>query len=172
MPSFIAGHYPELRQKGFDVLQQAARELPNDAEIQGTYGLVLSVVRPGEDAAKALQRAIALGSRSPEVRTKLANLRLEQGNVTAAIDLYKESIKIEPLYTSAYFDLARAYLMSEDLQNAREILDRGLKLDPGNDAARQLRLKLRATPDENPQQRRRRSRDDGRAQAGDRAGPL
>jgi tetratricopeptide (TPR) repeat protein len=146
----VAGHYPGLRQKGFAVLQQAAREFPDDTEVQGTYGLVLSVVRPGEGAAEALQGAIALGSRSPEVRTKLADLRLQQGNVTAAIDLYKESIEIEPLYTSAYFDLARANLMSEDLQNAREILDRVLKLDPGNDAARQVRLKLRPTPDENP----------------------
>jgi Flp pilus assembly protein TadD len=106
----VAGHYPELRQKGFAVLQQAAQEFPDDAEVQATYGLVLLVVRPGEGAraGEALQRAIDLGYRSPEVRTKLANLRLQQGNVMAAIGLYKESLQIEPLYTPAYVDLARA----------------------------------------------------------------
>ena len=147
-----AVHYPELRQKGFAVLQQAAREIPDDAEVQATYGLVLLVAQPGEGAraAEALQRAIDLGSRSPEVRTKLADLRLQQGQVMAAIDLYKESIQIDPLYTPAYLDLARVYVWLKDLENAYEILDRVLKVDPGNDAARQVWLRLGTTPDENP----------------------
>jgi hypothetical protein len=139
----VAGHYPELQQKGFEALQQAAREFPDDAEVQGTYGLVLSAVRPGEDAAGALQRAITLGSRSTEVRTRLGNLRLQQGNIATAVELYKQSIDLDPLYTPAYVNLARAYLMSEDFQNARETLDRVLKLDPGNDAAREVLLKLK-----------------------------
>jgi tetratricopeptide (TPR) repeat protein len=148
----VAGHYPELRQKGFAVLQQAAQEFPDDAEVQATYGLVLLVVRPGEGvrAGEALQRAIDLGYRSPEVRTKLANLRLQQGNVMAAIGLYKESLQIDPLYIPAYLNLAQAYLMLEDLENAREVLDRVLKVDPGNDTARQAWLKLGLPPDEHP----------------------
>lgn len=147
----VAGHYPELRKKGFAVLQEAAKEFPDDAEIQGTYGLVLLAVRPGDAAASnALQRAIALGSKSPEVRTKLANIRLQQGDVTAAIALYKQSLEIEPLYTPAYLDLARAYLALNDLKSAREILDRLLKLDPGNDTARQAWLDLAPSPAQRP----------------------
>lgn len=76
---------------------------------------------------RALQRATDLGSKSPEVRTKLADLRLRQEQVAAAIDLYKQSIQIEPFYTPAYLDLAHAYLISEDPKNAREILGRVLK---------------------------------------------
>jgi FimV-like protein len=145
----VAGHYPELRQKGLAALQQAAQGFPNDAEVQATYGLVLLVVGPGdrERAGEFLQRAIDLGSESSEVRTKLANLRLQQGNVPAAIDLYKQAILIEPFYSPAYLDLARAYLMSDDIENAREILDRLLKIDPGNDVARQAWLKLTPPPD-------------------------
>ena len=148
----VAGKYPIFRQKGLAALQQAARELRDDAEIQATYGLVLAVVQPGEGAraADALQRALDLGSRSPEVRSKLADLRLQQGQVTQAIALYKESIQIEPFYRPAYLDLARAYLMLNDLDHAYEILDRLLKIDPGNDAARQGWLKLGPPPDEHP----------------------
>jgi tetratricopeptide (TPR) repeat protein len=148
----VAGKYPILRQKGLAALQQAARELRDDAEVQGTYGLVLAVTQPGEGAraADALQRAIDLGSRSGEVRSKLADLRLQQGQVTAAIALYKESIQIEPFDRPAYLDLARAYLMLEDLDKAYETLDRLLKIDPGNDAARQGWLKLAPSPDEHP----------------------
>lgn len=145
-------HYPELRQKGFAVLQQAVRELPNDAEVQATYGLVLLYAQPNASAvaAEALQRAIDLGSASPEVRTRLADVRFEQGQVTVAIDLYKQSIQIDPLYTQAYLDLARAYLMLKDAQNAYQTLDRVLKVDPGNDTARQVWLKLRAASAESP----------------------
>ena len=144
----VAGHYPELRQRGFAALEQAAQEFPNDAEVQATYGLVLLVVRPGEGAhsGELLQRAIDLGSRSPEVRAKLGNLRLQQGNVPAAVDLYKQAIQIEPFYSAAYLDLARAYLLSDDRENAREILGRLLKIDPGNDPARQAWLNLPPPP--------------------------
>jgi tetratricopeptide (TPR) repeat protein len=148
----VAGHYPTLRQKGLATLQQAAQELRDDAEIQATYGLILAVAQPGEAAraADALQRAIDLGSRSPEVRSKLADLRLQQGQVVVAIGLYKEAIQIEPSYRPAYFDLARAYLTVNDVDNAYEILDRLLKIDPGNNAARQGWLKLAPPPDEHP----------------------
>ena len=54
----VAGQYPELRKKGFEVMQQAAREFPDDAEVQATYGQVLSVVRPGVEAVDVLQKAI------------------------------------------------------------------------------------------------------------------
>jgi tetratricopeptide (TPR) repeat protein len=148
----VAGHYPVLRQKGLAALQQAAGELRDDAEVQATYGLILAVAQPSEGAraADALQRAIDLGSRSPEVRSKLADLRLQQGQVVAAIDLYKESIQIDPFYRPAYLDLVRAYLMLKDVDNAYEILDRLLKIDPGNDAARQAWLKLGFPPDAHP----------------------
>jgi len=148
----LAGHYPILRQKGFATIQQAAQELRDDAEVQAAYGLILAVARPGEGAraADALQRAIDLGSRSPEVRSKLADIRLGQGQVTAAIELYKQAIQIEPFYRPAYLDLARAYLMSKDLDNAYEILGRLLKIDPGNNAARQGWLKLAPASEERP----------------------
>ena len=40
--------------------------------------------------------------------------------------------------------------MLEDLDKAYETLDRLLKIDPGNDAARQGWLKLAPSPDEHP----------------------
>jgi len=109
-------------------------------------------VRPGERAraGELLQRAIDLGSKSSEVRAKLANLRLQQGNVPVAIDLCKQAILIDPFYSPAYLDLSRAYLMSEDIEKARETLGRLLKIDPGNDVARQAWLKLGPPPDGQP----------------------
>jgi hypothetical protein len=63
--------YPQFQQRGFEVLEQAARELPDDAEVQAAYGLVLLLARPGSsaEASQALQKAVDSGSRSVEVRS-------------------------------------------------------------------------------------------------------
>jgi hypothetical protein len=149
--SQVAGRYPELGGKGLGLLEQAVAEFPTDAEIQAAYGFVLRVARPKEEqrAAQALQKAIDAGSKSAEVRTQLARLRLQMGQVTAAMDLYKESIQIDPYYTPAYLDLARIYSMLKDRASELEILEGVLKVDPGNDAARQAWLKVKAMPDTN-----------------------
>jgi hypothetical protein len=142
----VAGHYPELGEKGLATLEQAAAALPTDAEVQAAYGLVLEFARPREapHAAQSLQKAIDLGSQSVEVRAHLAALRMREGQVTAAMELYKESIQIEPYYAPAYLDLAHIDLMLKDQNAALELLDRVLKMDPGNDAAREERLKVAA----------------------------
>ena len=144
----VAGRYAELGEKGLALLEQAAAAFPADAEIQAAYGSVLRVARPREEqrAAAALQKAIDAGSKSPEVRTRLARLRMQQGQVTAAIELYKESIQIDPHFTPAYLDLAQVYSMLKDRKSALEILNGVLKIDPGNDTARQERLKMETLP--------------------------
>jgi len=150
--SQVAAHYPALGERGLSSLAQAAAALPNDAEVQSAYGLILAVARPkdAQRAAQTLQKAIDLGSKSPEVRTQLARLLLQKGEVTASIALYKDSILIDPYYTPTYAALARVYLLLKDRTNALEALDCLLKLDPGDDAARQERLRVAAFPDNNP----------------------
>jgi hypothetical protein len=150
--SQVAAHYPALGERGLASLEQAAAALPNDVEVQSAYGLILVVARPKDPqrAVEVLQKAIDLGSKSPEVRTQLARLLLQKGEVTASIDLYKDSIQTDPYYTPAYPALARVYMLLKDRKSALEILDRLLKLDPGDDTARQEWLKVSAIPDENP----------------------
>ena len=130
--------YPAFRQKGFALLEQAARELPDDAEVQAAYGMVLMLARPRalSEASQALQKAIDAGSRSVEVRTRLAKLRLRDGKLASAIQLYNEAIETDPYYTPAYLGLAYLYTVAEDRQEAIETLQRILKYDPGNETAR------------------------------------
>ena len=147
--SQVAVRFPELGEKGLALLEQAAAAFPNDAEVQAAYGAALRVERPRDEerAAQAFQKAIDAGSKSAEVRTQLGRLRIQEGQVTAAMELYKESIQMDPYFAPAYLDLAQIYSMLKDRKNALEILDGVLKIDPGNDAARQQRLKVEALPD-------------------------
>lgn len=147
----VGARYPEFDEKALQILESAAAAFPNDAEIQATYGKALILAHTGkqEIAAQAFQKAIGAGSKSPEVPTMLARLRLQQGQISSAIELYKDSIRLDPYFTPAYLDLAKAYTMLQDRQRALEMLDAVLKQDPGNDYARQERVKVAAMPAEN-----------------------
>jgi len=140
----VGARYPEYDAKALKVMESAAAKFPADAEVQATYGKALLLTHSGapEVAAQALRKAIDAGSKSPEPRLFLARINLQQGHVTAAINLFEESIRLDPYFTPAYLDLAEAHSILNDRQSALEILDRVIKLDPGNDAARQQRLKI------------------------------
>jgi TolA-binding protein len=142
----VGARYPEFDQKALQILEAAAAAFPNDAEVQATYGKALILARTGkqEIAARALQKAMDLGSKSPEVPTLLGRMRMQQGEVSSAIELFKQSIQLDPYFTAAYLDLAKAYSMLHDRQRALEMLDAVLKQDPGNDYARQERVKVAA----------------------------
>ena len=147
----IGARYPEYDEKALQILESAAAAFPTDGEVQATYGKALILAHTGkqEIAAQALQKAIDAGSTSAEVPTMLARLLMQQGQVTSAIELFKKSIQLDPFFTPAYVDLAKAYSLLQDRQRALEMLDEVLKQDPGNDYARQERVKVTAMPAEN-----------------------
>jgi hypothetical protein len=69
-----------------------------------------------------------------------------KGEVSAAIELYKQSILLDPYFTPAYSDLALVFSMLNDRNSVLEMLDRTLTIDPRSDAASQERRKLRPCP--------------------------
>jgi tetratricopeptide (TPR) repeat protein len=142
----VGARYPEFDQKALQILESAAAAFPNDAEVQATCGKALILARTGkqEIAARALQKAMDLGSKSPEVPTLLGRMRMQEGEVSSAIELFKQSIQLDRYFMAAYLDLAKAYSMLQDRQLALETLDTVLKQDPGNDYARQERAKVAA----------------------------
>ena len=110
--------FPTFRKKGFEVLQQAATEFPDDPDIQSAYALVLVFTQANlAQAAQALQKAMDLGSSSVEVKTALARLKFHDGNIAAAIQLYKQAIQADPYYTPAYLGLADLYSASGGVPN-------------------------------------------------------
>jgi tetratricopeptide (TPR) repeat protein len=145
--SQVAGRFPELSVKRFELLGQAAAKLPADAEIQAAYGLVLSESGPGEHshAVQVLKQAIGAGSNSAAVRNHLARLQMEDGHVMAAIGLLNESIKIDPYDTAPYHNLAYAYSVSNDDAKAMAVLDSDLQIDPADDVARRMLLEFRSS---------------------------
>ena len=118
----LAPNYRPFAEPGFALLQRASEVFPDDPEVQATYGLVLLAARPGQRALaeSVLQRAVNLGSQSVEVRLRLGQLQLDQGNVGAAIAFYADAVRLAPFFLPApYLRLARAYRAAGDSAKAQ-----------------------------------------------------
>jgi len=74
---------------------------------------------------------------------------LQEGQATAATELYGEAIQLDPFFDAAYLDIARVYAILKDRKRALDALDKVLKQDPGNDAARMERYRIATAPEEN-----------------------
>ena len=139
----LAPNYPGYGERGFPVLERAAREFPDDPDVQATYGEVLLAISPDfkARAREALERAINAGSKSTTVRRRLAQLMLSSGE-DSGLGLLQESVKIEPYNAAIYLQLAHAYLDMNRRSEAVKTLEQALRFDPGNTDCRKLLREL------------------------------
>jgi Flp pilus assembly protein TadD len=95
-----------------------------------------------EDEARAA--ALAVGSRdaSPFLLIVRGDLELERGRHRKALRLFRRAAKLDPLVPEPWLAVARAELALGRPGPAREALRRALEIDPGNDAALALWLRL------------------------------
>jgi len=139
----LAPNYRGYGERGFPLLDRAAREFPNDAEVQATYGQVLMVISPSNRARakQAFERAIAAGSKSATLRRRLAQVLIDEGDA-GAVALLREAIQLEPYNSAIYLQLARAYVVTGNRREAARTLEQALSFDPGNADARKLLSEL------------------------------
>lgn len=133
--------YPELGQKGFAVLEQAARELPDDAEVQASYGLVLLIAQPRESAHAAEPCKEPLLS----VQNHPKSGRSWESSIAAGSGDCGNRSLLKMRSKPPYLQLARVYSRLKDFKNAREILDLVLKVDRSSGAAK-ARFLFRGKP--------------------------
>ncbi|MGI8785407.1 MAG: tetratricopeptide repeat protein [Acidobacteriota bacterium] len=132
---------PSYRQSAYELLEQAAREYPDDRDVQESFGL--TQLRVSSDpasigrAAQALQRAVALGTPTLQVYLRLAEIRLSAGQVNPGIRLLEQALELEPRMSSAALRLSEVYLALGQPEKARTVLVQALKLDPGNSSLRE-----------------------------------
>lgn len=146
----VAWQFPPYRAEGLRLLERAAREYPDDVDVQSTFGAVLVQAHPGgqalEPAAQALERAVALNSKSAAVRTELAGIEVREGEMNQAVRLLEEAIRLEPYYAPAYLSLASAHFLLNDREAGIKTLEDLLKFQPGNTIARSQLERARGSP--------------------------
>lgn len=146
--SQVAENFSMYAERGMTLLEQAASEFPDDAEVETALGPALAERSSDESrrrAVAALEKAIGLQSRSAEARVRLAELKLRDGYANAAMELLQDAVRLEPYYAPAYLSLARTEFFLGDRKSAQGLLRR-LSFDPGNQPARKMLAETCTSP--------------------------
>ena len=80
----------------------------------------------------------------PELHTRWGWALAEDGQSSEAIKHFQMAIRAKPTYTSAYVKLSDLYLETNQLDNARRVLEQGLKAKPGSRSLQRRLLELEA----------------------------
>ena len=92
-------------------------------------------VKAGEEAAK-------IDAFSSDIAWYTGKCNVELGHYEAAIDNFKEAVRIDPDDADAYSSIANAYLTLEDYEHAREYSAKSLEVDSENSQALYIKDEL------------------------------
>ncbi|MGH9391989.1 MAG: tetratricopeptide repeat protein, partial [Vicinamibacteria bacterium] len=112
------------------LLEEALKLEPENTRAMALLGPVYG--RAGElpMAAKTLERAVALGETSPEIRRNLALVYQQQGKLQRAVAELQKASEDAPSDASIWFSLGNAYLRSKNGGRAAQAFERALALRP------------------------------------------
>lgn len=138
----VSANFPQYRREGYQLLREAQQRYPDDLSVQESFGLIQ--VQVSEDprsmlrAARALQRAVELGSLSGRVYYTLAQIRLGAGQQQAALGLLEKAVELEPHFTPPARQLAQIYLEQGEKEQAVSLAQRVLKFVPSDQFLRDI----------------------------------
>ena len=78
----------------------------------------------------------------PEANLKKGQVLLKQGKMAGAIALFNQAIAVKPDYTPAYASLSDYYKRLDNLEEARKVLEEGLKHKPKSKLLKKKMRKL------------------------------
>jgi Flp pilus assembly protein TadD len=112
----------------------AIERLPNDATMRNQLGLVLAKMGENDEALKQFDRAVALGSRTPEFRVNFGNLLGALGQWGRAVDQFREAILLAPRDYVVEYGLAVALQRKGDHDLAIPEFEKARRLKPDQPA--------------------------------------
>jgi tetratricopeptide (TPR) repeat protein/peroxiredoxin len=129
------------RQKAFpqaqEVLNQAIAIQPDDPEINYNLGMLYAQQGQMDQAADYLARAIQARPDYPEALNNLGVIFVRGQAYAKAEEQFKTCIRLAPNFDQSYLNLARLYAIRGDKQDARDVLQQLLTVEPQNTVAKQ-----------------------------------
>jgi len=123
--------------KAEESLSHALEIQPDDPEINYSLGMLYAKQNQMQRAADYLGRAIDLRPDYPEALNNLGVLFVREQEYPKAEEQFKTGIRVAPNYDQSYLNLARLYAMRGDKEEARQVVQELLRLQPGNPGAKQ-----------------------------------
>src|SRR5881296_3795187 len=126
---------------GFDASDRALRQDSASADAWMARGFLLSFRNPRTFAGvrEALLRAVGLDPRNAEAHHQYGMALLWLGRDSAAADMYRRALALEPERPITLFNLGRVAARQTRYAEARRWADSALAIDPGADYAYVLR---------------------------------
>ena len=93
------------------------------------------------EAVEEYRKAVTLGPKFADLRTKLAVALREKGDFDAALAEFQEALKVNPKYVPAYLHLGMSYYMRGLIDRAVRVWKTALKASP-NDKSVQVYLEF------------------------------
>jgi tetratricopeptide (TPR) repeat protein len=124
-------------------LEAARRLSPEDPRASLYLGEVLWKLERRAEAVAALREAIRLAPSDWQPHYRLASDLAQQGQFTEAATEYQEALRLNPDSVKVKLGLATVLLNLGRESEAVQQVDQALKLEPANQAALELRRKLR-----------------------------
>lgn len=121
--------------KALESLSHALELQPDDPEVNYSLGMLYAQQNQTQRASEYLQKAIDLRPNYPEALNNLGVLFVRAQDYTQAETQFKTCIRVVPSFDQSYLNLARLYAMQSKAQEARDILQELLRLQPANAAA-------------------------------------
>ncbi|MGH9857707.1 MAG: tetratricopeptide repeat protein, partial [Acidobacteriota bacterium] len=133
-------------QKGENEKSLQAGELgaslyPDSARMIALYGITLAALSDQPRGVAYLKRAYQLDKESPaepDWLTDYAEELATAGKMNQAMQLMRAAVELYPKEPEVLSDMGEAYLLVNDLRNAREYFERVLAIDPKNVRAKSV----------------------------------
>ena len=132
--------------KAQELLNHALQIQPDDAEANYSIGMLYAQQGQMQEAADYLKKAVDLRPDYPEARNNLGVLFVRTRDYQSAEQQFKICIQESPNFDQSYINLARLYAMRNDKDQAIQILQQLLRLQPQNRGALQALEMLQSLP--------------------------
>ncbi len=129
------------RQRNFakaeQCLQEAAATQPDDPAVNYSLGMLYAGQNREQTAVAYFNKAIALRPDYPQALNNLGVLLVHMQNYEQAEVQFRACIRLVPAFDQSYLNLAGLYAMRGETLQAKEVLQQLLRIQPGNQSARQ-----------------------------------
>jgi tetratricopeptide (TPR) repeat protein len=140
----------EFRAPMDSLLNRFSHDAPSNSQVLSALArrqLEQGVAVSGELAATYLHKALSLGDADPDDLLLLATLESAANRHAAAIDILKSAIRKNPFSSEFADSLATEYQKTGNYKDCLDVVNRGLKLFPDDQALRALAEKARSAVD-------------------------
>jgi len=132
-----------------DARRRFARALelaPRNVDATNALGLVLERQGDVDTARSHYETAIAIDADYTPAILNLASVRMQMGELAAAVELFSRAVTLAPSSYEAYNALGIAMARQGQTDEAEAAFRKALAIDPGLDAARDNLRALGKTP--------------------------